>query len=52
MLMKQAVMVSKVLMWQGLYFFFLQLNYSRNYALVASALAQIQLIDGDDICLS
>lgn len=53
MLMNRALIVSKVLMWQGLCFcFFLQLNYSHNYVLVASALKQIQSNNGNDIYLS
>lgn len=53
MLMNRALIVSKVLMWQGLcFFFFLQLNYSHNYVLVASALKQIQSNNGNDIYLS
>lgn len=34
------------------FFFFLQLNYSHNYVLVASALKQIQSNNGNDIYLS
>lgn len=54
MLMNRALIVSKVLMWQGLFFLFflLQLNYSHNYVLVASALKQTQSNNGNNICLS
>lgn len=53
--MNRALIVSKVLMWQGLcflFFFCLQLNYSHNYVLVASALKQTQSNNGNNIYLS
>lgn len=49
--MNRALIVSKVLMWLGLYFF-LPLNYSHNYVLVASALKQIQSNNGSNTYLS
>lgn len=54
MLMNRALIVSKVLMWQGLCFFLfcLRLNYSHNYVLVASALKQTQSNNGNNIYLS
>lgn len=47
--MNRALIVSKVLMWQALDFFFLQLNYNHNYVLVASVLKQTQPINGNNI---
>lgn len=49
--MNRALIVSEVLMSQGLCFF-LQLNYGHNYALVASALKQTQSNNGNNIYLS
>lgn len=50
--MNRAFVVSKVLMWQGLCFFSLQLNYSHNDVLVAPALKQMQSNNGDVIYLT
>lgn len=49
MLMNRALIVSKVLMWQDLHFFFLRLNYNHNYVLVASVLKQTRPINGNNI---